>query len=86
VGFVPPQTARALAWLQKQPFCERATIFGQAVHAVLERSISDAEVGDRLHAAGFTQATFREITPSLEDVFVTLTEEAAAARKAEDAA
>ncbi|HVY32154.1 MAG TPA: ABC transporter ATP-binding protein [Polyangiaceae bacterium] len=81
-----PQTARALAWLQKQPFCERATIFGQAVHAVLERGVTDPEVSERLRAAGFDQATFREIAPSLEDVFVTLTEEAAAARKAEDAA
>jgi ABC-type multidrug transport system ATPase subunit len=81
-----PATARALAWLQKQPFCQRATIFGQAVHAVLERGVADDEVGDRLRAAGFPLATFREIAPSLEDVFVTLTEEAAAARKAEDAA
>jgi ABC-type multidrug transport system ATPase subunit len=81
-----PHTARALAWLQKQPFCERATIFGQAVHAVLDRSVGDAEVGDRLHTAGFPQAALREIAPSLEDVFVALTEEAAAARKAEDAA
>jgi ABC-type multidrug transport system ATPase subunit len=81
-----PQTANALAWLQKQPFCERATIFGQAVHAVLDRSVSDAEVGDRLHTAGFPRATFREIAPSLEDVFVTLTEEAAAARKLEGGA
>jgi ABC-type multidrug transport system ATPase subunit len=81
-----PQTANALAWLQKQPFCERATIFGQAVHAVLDREVTDHDVRDRLHAAGFERATFREIAPSLEDVFVTLTEEAAAARKAEDAA
>jgi ABC-type multidrug transport system ATPase subunit len=81
-----PQTARALAWLQTQPFCERATIFGQAVHAVLERQVTDEEVGDRLRTAGFDRATFREIAPSLEDVFVTLTEEAAAARRAEDAA
>jgi ABC-type multidrug transport system ATPase subunit len=81
-----PETARALAWLQKEPYCERATIFGQAVHAVLDRDISDGEVGDRLRGAGFDRATFREIAPSLEDVFVTLTEEAAAARKEEDAA
>jgi ABC-type multidrug transport system ATPase subunit len=75
-----PETARALAWLQKQPYCERATIFGQAVHAVLDRGVTDHEIGDRLRAAGFDRATFRQIAPSLEDVFVTLTEEAAAAR------
>jgi ABC-type multidrug transport system ATPase subunit len=75
-----PETARALAWLQKQPYCPRATIFGQAVHAVVDRRIGDDELRDRLRSASFARATFREIAPSLEDVFVTLTEDAAAQR------
>jgi hypothetical protein len=56
------------------------------VHAVVDRGVSDGEIGDRLRAAGFAQASFREIAPSLEDVFVTLTEDASAARRGEDAA
>jgi hypothetical protein len=56
------------------------------VHALLDRNVADTQVAERLRAAGFEHATFREIAPSLEDVFVTLTEQAAAARKLEGAA
>jgi ABC-2 type transport system ATP-binding protein len=73
-------TARALGWLRSQPFCRTATIFGQSVHALIGNQISDGELVDRMHAAGFPRATVRAIAPSLEDVFVTLTEHAAAAR------
>ncbi|HME91406.1 MAG TPA: ABC transporter ATP-binding protein [Myxococcaceae bacterium] len=74
------RTAQALHWLQRQPFCESATIFGQSVHAVIDAQIEDADLIQRLHQAGFPQASVRPIAPSLEDVFVTLTEQAASQR------
>jgi len=82
VEVVTARTASALAWLQAQAFCESATIFGQSVHAVLDRALEDADVRRRLAAAGFADATVRDIAPSLEDVFVTLTEREAKAREA----
>jgi ABC-type multidrug transport system ATPase subunit len=72
--------ARALLWMQSRDFVASATLFGQSVHAVVRDTVSDEELLSRLHAAGFGAASVREIAPSLEDVFVTLTEQAAAAR------
>jgi ABC-type multidrug transport system ATPase subunit len=81
-----PETARALAWLRQEPYCQGATIFGQAVHATIEDRVNNAELLDRLHQAGFNAAALRQIAPSLEDVFVALSEEAAAARRNGEAA
>jgi ABC-type multidrug transport system ATPase subunit len=71
------EPARALLWVQKQGFCGGATLFGQAIHAVVGAEMTDAELIERLHAGGFPSAGIREIEPSLEDVFVTLTESGA---------
>ncbi len=72
------QPARALKFMQSQDFVDSATIFGQSVHAVVASVVSEGDLVDRLGRAGLAGASVREIEPSLEDVFVTLTEEAAA--------
>jgi ABC-type multidrug transport system ATPase subunit len=77
-----PHSTRALTWLRTQPFCRSATVFGAAVHAELDAALSDDELRTQLAEAGFP-ATVREIAASLEDVFVTLTEQAARERGAQ---
>jgi hypothetical protein len=72
-------STRALGWLRAQPFCRGATVFGQAVHAEVTEAITDDDLLARMAAAGFP-ATARAIAPTLEDVFVALTEQAAAER------
>jgi ABC-type multidrug transport system ATPase subunit len=74
------EPARAMLWMQSQEFAESATIFGTAIHALVTAGTKDEELIDRLHHAGFPNAAVRPIEPSLEDVFVTLTEHAATAR------
>jgi len=78
-------STRALGWLRSQPFCRGATVFGQAVHAEITDAISDEDLLARMAAAGFP-ATARPIVASLEDVFVALTERAAAERAKASAA
>jgi ABC-type multidrug transport system ATPase subunit len=72
------KTAQALRVLQQHPACEGATIFGQSVHAVVTDAVSDDQLIAELHERGFSDAFVRDIAPSLEDVFVELTEESAA--------
>ena len=76
-----PGSTRALTWLRGQPFCRGATVFGSAVHAEIDAAVTDAQLLERLAAAGFPAAA-RAIAPSLEDVFVALTERAARERGA----
>jgi ABC-2 type transport system ATP-binding protein len=65
-------TAELLAWLQSQPAVREATIFGEAIHALVEDAF---DVG-HLERQG---ASVRTADASLEDVFVTLSRAQAAA-------
>jgi hypothetical protein len=65
--------AQALPWLRQQPYCSGATIFGETVRAVIQADVTDTFLTASLHEQNF-DADVREAEPSLEDVFVALTE------------
>lgn len=66
--------ARLLDWLHRHPACESATIFGRSVHALVEESLTDETLAVELSDQRFGHVEIRAIEPSLEDVFVALTE------------
>jgi ABC-type multidrug transport system ATPase subunit len=74
------EPARALMWVQSRSYVASATLFGQSVHAVVAGTVTDEELEAKLRDAQFADAAVRAIEPSLEDVFVTLTEAASLAR------
>ncbi len=51
-----------------------ATVFGQSMHLLVDQQINEDDLLKKLAAVGITHADIREIAPSLEDVFVSLTE------------
>ncbi len=65
--------AQALALLKRQPFALDATLVEAEVHLLIPESVKDSEVIKTLHDGGMPDATVRQMDPSLEDVFVTLT-------------
>jgi ABC transporter DrrB family efflux protein len=70
-----PSAAERLNVIRHVPGVLDATLFGAAVHLLAENSLSDQEL---LSKAGIraAESSLREIAPSLEDVFVTLTQAA----------
>ncbi len=51
-----------------------ATVFGQSMHLLVDESVKRSDIDAKLHGAGISHAEIHEIGPSLEDVFVTLSE------------
>jgi ABC-2 type transport system ATP-binding protein len=64
-------SVRVMAWLDKASMVENTSLFGTAVHAVLrDGTVTSADVGDRLEAAGLPVTAVSLVRPSLEDVFL----------------
>ncbi len=76
-----PDGARHVAALRRTEGVHDATLFGQAVHLLVDASLDEERLLSGIDAPR-GQVRVREITPSLEDVFVTLTR-AAETRRAE---
>ncbi|MDQ6911951.1 MAG: ABC transporter ATP-binding protein [Verrucomicrobiota bacterium] len=50
-----------------------ATVFGQSMHLLVNEDVNSAQIEERLHSVGIAKPEIHEIGPSLEDVFVALT-------------
>ena len=61
------QTVRTLAGVRS------ATVFGQSMHLLMDATLPERAIREALAGAGIPQAEIRPVGPSLEDVFVTLT-------------
>jgi ABC-type multidrug transport system ATPase subunit len=55
------------------PGVRSATIFGQSMNLLVDAGLPEQTIREALARAGIQQADMRPVGPSLEDVFVTLT-------------
>lgn len=62
----------ALQAIRRMHGVRNATVFGQSMHLLVDESVTDAVLIDRLARDGIKHPDIRPIAPSLEDVFVTL--------------
>ena len=58
-----------------------ATVFGQSMHLLVDQKVKRAQIEEKLRTVGISHAEIHEIGPSLEDVFVTLSEKHAGEQK-----
>lgn len=58
------------------PYVKDATIFGQCLHVVIDQEVDESKLKNDLTLRSIELIESREISPSLEDVFVTLTKQA----------
>ncbi|MDQ2824478.1 MAG: ABC transporter ATP-binding protein, partial [Verrucomicrobiota bacterium] len=87
----PPRTRRldvtcdhvtiALQAMRQLDGVQSSTVFGQSMHLLVDESVTRAEIDEKLRGVGVEQAEIHEIGPSLEDVFVTLSQKHAGEQK-----
>jgi len=73
------RSTEAYVLLRQTPGVERATIFGQSLHLLVGEGMSNDSLREPLERANIHVARFQQVEPSLEDVFVALTEQYARA-------
>ena len=73
VEITAPEVTRALRVSYSIRPILRATVFGQAIHALVDAACGLEQLGDEFRNAGSPVDELRTIAPSLEDVFVELT-------------
>ncbi len=66
--------AKLMTSARTLPYVHAATIFGTSLHLLIDAKVSDAQLEKDLENFGIAAVTVAEIEPSLEDVFVRLTE------------
>jgi ABC-type multidrug transport system ATPase subunit len=64
---------RALQATRILPGVLSSTVFGQSMHLLVEDTVTEEAIRERLRAEQITNVDIRPIAPSLEDVFVALT-------------
>jgi ABC-type multidrug transport system ATPase subunit len=67
------EVTRALRFARQIPGIRSATIFGQSIHALVEDHFNLDDLREQLLKNGIAVAEIRPLAPSLEDVFVELT-------------
>jgi ABC-2 type transport system ATP-binding protein len=56
------------------PYVHASTIFGTSLHLLVDEQVSNQKIDDDLEAFGISSVVVQDIDPTLEDVFVRLTE------------
>jgi ABC-type multidrug transport system ATPase subunit len=73
VEITTPEVTRALRFARQIPGIRSATIFGQSIHALIDDHFNLDELREQLLKNGIAVGEIRPLAPSLEDVFVELT-------------